>query len=589
MTAFYLLLILSYVLLVCVLALFFEVRGGAERKRIKDKEFLSSLYQISFLARLHKSISYPFQPKKMLEAIAGSTGQYLPCSSVSYAFLDKDKIRLRTFVKEKVDIEFVRKVKKVILRSIHAVDTDNKNLPVLESTADLVWNVDVLLQEKIEYISAFSNNLEPQALNHEAISYFNVPLVINNKFIGIINVASHKSKAFLEKDMDMVYVNVKQAERLIEKLDSLIRTEQGKISSVLDYSPSGVVLLGTNEGSFEISYLNAAAKEFLNLGKEVSVVRLFSSFLPVIDLLEKVKQTVKERKAIILSDIEILKRQFKVFISPTFLSASQKVIGVAITLQNITAEIEEEKTHEDFTNMIIHELRAPLVSMKGASELLMKGKISPADKKKMLKLIRESSGRMLHDIGNLLDSAKIEAGKFSVARSRGNFNDLAKGRIEAFSYAAEEKKITLKADLAKDIAMFDFDKSRIEEVFNNLISNSLKFTNPGGMIRVSVKRQGNFVKVEVKDNGNGMPKERQESLFSKYGKSVSSGGEGTGLGLFIAKSIIEAHGGKIWIDSKEDVGTSVYFTIPVVNEEKEPNSRKTDFAARSVVNQKIVN
>jgi len=236
----------------------------------------------------------------------------------------------------------------------------------------------------------------------------------------------------------------------------------------------------------------------------------------------------------------------------------------------------KEKTRDDVASermhVIVHELRAPITAIKGAASLLLSKSIGEEERNKMLHVIFDSSREMLSRISEILDSAKVEEGKFIIRKVKSDLSVIIKEHIDVFSYAAAGKGVYLVFQ-PTTIPQFFFDPGRIGQVINNLISNSLKFTKQGGKIEVKIQAKEAEIEVCVEDNGVGIPENKKVFLFTKFGQIDNDGASGpeglrpggdesSGLGLFITKQIVEAHGGKIWIESKEGQGTKVFFTLP---------------------------
>lgn len=264
------------------------------------------------------------------------------------------------------------------------------------------------------------------------------------------------------------------------------------------------------------------------------------------------------------------------------------IIAVIISVHEEQAKkalVEKEKNHQkelqekdDATNMIIHELKAPLTAIKDASELLLKSdNLDPTEQKKLLTLNHDEAKKLLDQITSLLEAAKLQSGRFTVEKMQEDLKKVITKQVELFLLAAKEKRIDLKVDITDSLPKIPFDPLRIGEVITNLLSNSFKFTPIGGSITISAKQETFDSKpnilVCVKDTGAGIPKETQKELFSKFSKSseathdgIEKNGallHGTGLGLYIAKGIVEAHGGSIFFESEEGKGTTFSFTLPL--------------------------
>jgi signal transduction histidine kinase len=221
---------------------------------------------------------------------------------------------------------------------------------------------------------------------------------------------------------------------------------------------------------------------------------------------------------------------------------------------------------DDFISMIVHELRSPLTIIKGTSDMLIKrgDTFEKEQNRTLLTQIRDDSTRLLNLVSDLLDSAKIEAGKITLIKKMADINKLILKQVTDFMPISLEKKITLSVDTDSRIGVFNFDSDRIEQVLTNLISNALKFTSEGS-IHVTSKLIEDFVEVSIADTGQGIDDEEKQKLFNKYMQlhEPKTKEKGTGLGLVISKGIVEAHGGQIWVSDNNPQGSVFRFKLPV--------------------------
>ncbi len=238
----------------------------------------------------------------------------------------------------------------------------------------------------------------------------------------------------------------------------------------------------------------------------------------------------------------------------------------------------DKNLRDDYANIAVHELRAPLTSIKDSSELLLNHKYTLKDdeKEQFLKMINRQSHLLLDQVGSILDVAKLESGTFSLNRKPDTIDDLIYERIKIFPPQAERKNILLTCNIVNQLPPVNVDKVRIGQVLNNLISNSIKFTPEGGKIIVSASaidnKDASQLQISVADTGHGIPKDKQGKIFTKFYQVKSDNGReeknGTGLGLYITKKIIDAHGGSISIDSDQGRGTIMTFTLPIYKQEQ---------------------
>ena len=231
-------------------------------------------------------------------------------------------------------------------------------------------------------------------------------------------------------------------------------------------------------------------------------------------------------------------------------------------------EINEERA--DFTAMVVHDLHMPLGAIMEASEILQQGSLGPvtAEQKKWLLKIETASRRLLELVNHFLELSRLEAGNVNLSKKQVNLSQLIQDTLNFYQSVARGKKIVLQSRVLTTFPLFvKADPNRLEEVLENLLSNAIKFSRPGGQIEIGADWEDDReVKLFVKDTGAGIPPQEIGQLFEKYQQTTtekSAGHERTGLGLAICKMIVEAHGGRIWVDSEEGKGTIFYFTVPI--------------------------
>ena len=226
-----------------------------------------------------------------------------------------------------------------------------------------------------------------------------------------------------------------------------------------------------------------------------------------------------------------------------------------------------EKLKADFTAMIIHDLRAPLTAIMSAAAIVEDGLVGPVNdaQKSWMGKITAQSRTLLDLINDFLDLSKIEAGRLDLVLEDIDLATLVSASLDDYSVLLREKKIALWTHLDELGCRVQADRTRLGQVFANLLSNAIKFTSEGGSIEIGAARDGeDELRIWVKDTGVGIPANEIEGLFEKYRQAQSgrkSKHKGTGLGLAICKMIVESHGGKIWVESREREGTTFYFTL----------------------------
>jgi len=241
---------------------------------------------------------------------------------------------------------------------------------------------------------------------------------------------------------------------------------------------------------------------------------------------------------------------------------------MSATIQKKEEEAKKvEVAKDEFLAMVTHELKTPLVPIQGYSDILLGGHLGSLNdaQKERLQIISSSASTLLQLISDLLDAQKLDLGQLKIKKERNNLRESIEKTIVSMQPQATADNISLTYSVGDDIYAF-YDDVRIKQVLTNLVKNSLKATLPGiGKVEVNVEEKPSEIIVSVKDNGRGIPSEATEGIFKKfYQVDTTSTREkgGSGLGLSICKGIVEAHGGRIWMQSELSKGTTFSFTIP---------------------------
>lgn len=233
---------------------------------------------------------------------------------------------------------------------------------------------------------------------------------------------------------------------------------------------------------------------------------------------------------------------------------------------------ELDKMKSDFISVAAHQLRTPLSGVKWVLKLLLDGDLGVIneDQKGMLKRGYDTNEKMIQLVNDLLNVSRIENGKFGYKFERNNFTNLADTLIENTVLLSKERNIEVLLDnRAGTIPEFSFDTEKLLIALQNIVDNAMKYTLPGGRVTIILEKKGDYLQIKVSDTGVGIPKADIGRLFSKFFRAtnvIHLQTDGSGLGLFIVKSIILRHGGQIWVDSIEGKGTTFTIVVPMVAE-----------------------
>ena len=255
-----------------------------------------------------------------------------------------------------------------------------------------------------------------------------------------------------------------------------------------------------------------------------------------------------------------------------------RTADLAAERDRLSAAIQDlrdlERLKSTFVNAISHDLRIPLTGILGYAEFLedgMGGELSP-QQQEYVRQILDASGRMSNLLNELLDYARLEAGKFTVEARPIALTGAIEQAASTFFPVFERKGLRYSAELPLDLPEVQADPERVVQVLSNLLSNAAKFTPTGGAIAVRARLEGDgaFLHVEVADTGVGIPAEDVPKIFDRFHQTrAGQAAGGTGLGLNIAKSLIEAQGGQMGVRSEVGSGSVFWFTLPVVKDEPE--------------------
>jgi signal transduction histidine kinase len=225
---------------------------------------------------------------------------------------------------------------------------------------------------------------------------------------------------------------------------------------------------------------------------------------------------------------------------------------------------ELDKRKSQFVANVSHEFKNPLAMIKESLGIVISGMVGQinAEQKEMLGIGKNSIERLIRLVTDLLDISKIEAGKMEMRREEFGICALVNGLIDVYKQEFIKKRLTLKEDIPQDIGTVWADKDKITEVIINLLHNAIKYTPAGGNINIKLLGSENEVRFEIIDSGPGIPRNDFDKIFDKFERIIVEKQEGTGLGLPIAKDIVELHKGKIWVESEVGKGSRFIFTIP---------------------------
>ena len=379
--------------------------------------------------------------------------------------------------------------------------------------------------------------------------------------------------------------SLNETARRLESEIRLLSGERNRSSAILRSMVEGVAVIDAQE---RLVFSNRAFSEILNIDSKSSEGR------PLIEVVRNSELTGLIRKALdgeegLQSDIVtgiVLQQSFSVTAAPvkaleptagvpnaSGLSAAifpaPKPSGAVVVLHDVTELRRLERVRQDFVANVSHEFKTPLTAIQGFAETLLGGALEdPKNNRRFLEIMRDHANRLARLTDDLLKLARIEAGKLELEFSPVGVIEFIERCAETALMKASRKQITLDIEIPPGLPPVRGDASLLRDVLQNLVDNAIQYTPPGGRIRVSARVNSNEMVIEVTDTGIGIPLIDQERIFERFyrvdaARSREAGG--TGLGLSIAKHIIDAHDGRLWVESTVGEGSRFSFSIPMAN------------------------
>ncbi len=334
--------------------------------------------------------------------------------------------------------------------------------------------------------------------------------------------------------------------------------EKDKFERVVNNMVEGVLAV---DGNNKVILVNAKLTNMLEVSKDNLIGLDFSRDKQFSDLLDVIKRVRKTRDEKV---VEVhLSDELTVLIHGSPLADESN--GVILIFHDVTEMNKVEKLRQEFVGNVSHELRAPLTIIQGYAEAIMDKVAKDKDTEaKYLSNIVDESQRLNRLVTDLLDLSQIQAGGKAPMKRPVTVGKMIGRAVSAFEDQSQEKRINISVDLEPDIPNVEVDSDMIYQSLINLLSNALRYSPEGDIVKVGARKRGDYVEISISDNGPGIPKEdipRVWERFYKADQARSRGQGGTGLGLAIVKSIIEAHGGKVSVESRNGDTFRIYLPL----------------------------
>ncbi|KAA0546043.1 cell wall metabolism sensor histidine kinase WalK [Bacillus sp. BGMRC 2118] len=376
---------------------------------------------------------------------------------------------------------------------------------------------------------------------------------------------SRKVKVYGHDEIGQLALTFNNLTKKLQEANATTEGEKRKLSSVLTHMTDGVI---ATDRKGRIILVNDPACDMLNVPRETV---LSESILQVLGIEDEytIEHLLNETESLVLD----FSTSAKPYILKVSFSAIQKdtglVNGLIVVLYDVTEQEKIEQERREFVANVSHELRTPLTTMRSYLEALAEGawkddELAP----KFLDVTQTETERMIRLVNDLLQLSKLDSTDYKFYKEYVNFPHYFNRIIDRFELTKHET-ILFERHIPENKLFVEIDEDKITQVLDNIISNALKYSPEGGKIQFRLIEKEGKLEISVSDQGVGIPKENLTNIFDRFyrvDKARTRKLGGTGLGLAIAKEMVVAHGGDIWATSKDGVGTTIYFTLPLEKE-----------------------
>ena len=450
----------------------------------------------------------------------------------------------------------------------------NEHPPAISLSADSPITRAYVRREPVNYNHQKS---ETKEFTHNLLAY---PVGFSSKIIGVIAV-SHRERPYENHDINLVGLVASRLAVVIEnaELYNEVNSRRERWEAVFKFADEGILIcdkdaniIGFNPAAakltgFEIT--EALDKPFTDIVRAVSPEGLnLSALSPIRRVIRESEQISKRPQLIQKKNGESIWTEISY--SPILDDSGEASSAIAI-ISNVQKEREVEAVKSDFISIVSHELRTPLTAIKGFLSMLLKQDFGDLTEKQhhFLNRVYQTNQRMIGLVEDLLDVSHIESGKIRLKVTPLAMEPIINEVVTELAAKGFERQIMLKVNRKHKLPLVLADETRLRQILVNIVDNAIKYSLPKSEVTIDFKIQNHELVTSVKDQGVGITANHIERLFQKFGRiynPMSMQAGGTGLGLYIVKNLVESHGGKIWVTSREGKGSRFSFTLPVAKQ-----------------------
>ncbi len=513
---------------------------------IKDREILrKNLAELSVLYDLTKNLSYNFDISEVHNSVLNSLKEAVNNDFCSVYGIKRNVIRINSNI---VINDQIKKWLETELKSFLKVNTSDI-VPEMETE----FNVD-LIEEPIE-------------IDCEVQHCYNVMLKDEKEIYGVLNINRLSDIDFSNEDMEFIRKIAEQSSEVFSGLQDVINSQKGRMQKLIEEIPDSIIVIDEKQGWILVN--PSAMSTFFENEVEIdkSLIETVLNFE-----LEDLYDTLDKSSRPFFKEIDLQKKDGSTFVFDAHITRigdpEDTIQGILMVLRDVTKDRELNRLKSEFISNVSHELRTPAAVVKEFVSILKDKIAGPVteEQDEYLGIMSNNIERLLRLIDNILNLTRMEAGIITLKKSTFSLQKMMEGVYNSMQVRLNQKNIKLKREFKDDLPEIYADKDALIQVLFNCLENSYKFSEDNTTVTLGAVIRDNTLLLSVKDQGRGIPKDVQDSIFARFYRIENKQferEEGSGLGLSIVKEFIDLHEGEIDLVSEPEKGTTFNFRIPL--------------------------
>ena len=526
----------------------------AEEKKLTDER----MRQIMAVNEIAKALVSTLDIEKVLQLVVDVLASIFGIGRCAVALVDEEKGELVG--------RFGRGISEEEIRALR-ISLDDKNA-ILTWALQKRYPIVAVKGEKDEHLT------RPWALSwpfEDSDLYLAVPLITKEQPMGVIYLEA-PSERFSEEQLDLTTSFAHFAALALENAQLYRRMDEKRkeLEAILCSIGDGVIVM---DSQCNLIMINPVACEIFETTASTALGQPLAKIVGDEDLISLLEEALEGdddssfAKEIVLRTAGNGREMVYEALASPLAGAGDGSRGAVVVLRDITKQKELELMKSSFVSIVSHELKTPLHSIKGFVDVILMGKTGELNEiqRDFLETTRDQTKHLQSMINDLLDFTQLESGRINLSLEEISLAELIGEVITKLEPLADEAGVTLCKSIAPGLSFIHADRTRLLQVLTNLVDNAIKFTPAGGRISLEAFDNDTQVQVRVSDTGIGIPPGEREKIFNRFyqiDSSATRAYRGTGLGLAICKYIIEAHRGRIWVESNDPQGSIFCFTVP---------------------------